>query len=179
MRRVGNKDKAAQRELAARIVPRVRRLCRSLIEDQSEADDASQEALVQILQSARNFRAPGNLSAWSDTITVRTALRLSRRLKVSRSLIDQVARPERLTNLALDLRKRNITPPQLEAYLGRIGIQKRQAFVLKHALDYTVEEIAILTESPAGTVKDRLVSAKKELHRMIAKDFAAAERGTT
>lgn len=176
MRRVARRDRVAQRELAKRLVPRVRRLCRGLVRDLQEADDASQQALVEILQSAGNFRAPGNLNAWADTITARTTLRMSRRLRMNQSFIQLVAQPERLIALVGDLRRKNVTVDQLQAYLDRLPRVKRETFVLKHGLDHTVEEIAELTQSPAGTVKDRLVSARKALRKMISRDFQVARR---
>jgi RNA polymerase sigma-70 factor (ECF subfamily) len=170
MKRVACRDPDAQREVAERLVQRVRRVTMALIEEPAEADDAAQQALVEILQSAHGFTAPGHLEAWADTITVRTTLRARRRLRVQRSLIEQVSNPERIVSLVSDLRKKEILPRQLLGYLGRLAKPKREAFVLKHALGYTIDEIAELTRAPRGTVKDRLVAAKRELRRLIERD---------
>jgi DNA-directed RNA polymerase specialized sigma24 family protein len=55
----------------------------------------------------------------------------------------------------------------LDALLQRLSRERLQAFTLHHALDYSVEEIAELTGSPVGTVKDRLVSARKQLRKLL------------
>lgn len=170
MLRVAKRDPKAQRELAERVIRRVRRLSYTLLQNAVDADDAAQQALVEILQSAHNFSAPGNLEAWTDTITVRTAIRLARRLRAQRSLFEQYVNPESLMSLVSEWRRKEITLRQLQAYLERIPPQKREAFVLKHALGYTVDEIATLTQSPRGTVKDRLVAARKQLRKMIECD---------
>ena len=170
MLRVARRDPGAQRELAERLIRRVRRLSTTLLQNPVDADDAAQQALVEILQSAHNFSAPGNLEAWADTITVRTAFRLARRLRAQRSLFEQCVNPETLKSLVSDWRRKEITLRQLQAYLERIPAPKREAFVLKHALGYTVDEIAELTQVPRGTVKDRLVAAKKQLRKMIERD---------
>jgi RNA polymerase sigma-70 factor, ECF subfamily len=171
MLRVARREPEAQRQLAERLVGRVRRLSFTLLQDAVEADDAAQQSLVEILQSAHNFTAPGKLEAWADTITVRTALRMARRLRAHRSLFEHLVNPEALKSVVSDWGRCEITPRQLQAYLARIPARKREAFVLKHALGYTVDEIATLTQSPRGTVKDRLVVARKQLRRMIARDF--------
>ncbi len=170
MLRVARREPKAQRELAERLVGRVRRLSATLLQNRVDADDAAQQALIEILQSAHNFAAPGNLEAWADTITVRTAFRLARRLRAQRSLFEHYVDPESLKSLVSEWRRKELTLRQLQAYLERIPVRKREAFVLKHALGYTVDEIARLTQSPPGTVKDRLVAARKQLRRMIDRD---------
>lgn len=175
MLRVARREPKAQRELAERLIGRVRRLSTTLLQNRVDADDAAQLALVEILQSAHNFAAPGNLEAWADTITVRTALRLARRLRAQRSLLEYCVNPESLKSLVSEWRRKELTLRQLQAYLERIPSQKREAFVLKHALGYTVDEIAELTQSPRGTVKDRLVAARKQLRKMIDRDVRALD----
>jgi DNA-directed RNA polymerase specialized sigma24 family protein len=51
------------------------------------------------------------------------------------------------------------------------------AFVLRHLAEYSVEEIAELTGAPPGTVKDRLVSARKQLRTWLRRDAANRRRG--
>jgi DNA-directed RNA polymerase specialized sigma24 family protein len=48
--------------------------------------------------------------------------------------------------------------------------------VLHHALGYTIEEIAELSEAPVGTVKDRLVTARRELRAMLERDVRRENR---
>jgi RNA polymerase sigma-70 factor (ECF subfamily) len=176
MRRVARREPDAQRELAERLVLRVRRLSYVLLQDPTEADDAAQQSLVEILQSAHSFSAPGNLEAWADTITVRTVYRIARRLNAQRSRFLQFVDLEAISSKMSDLSGRAATPRQLNAYLSRIPPLKREAFVLKHALGYTVGEIAELTETPRGTVKDRLVAARKLLRKMVTREMKRVAR---
>jgi DNA-directed RNA polymerase specialized sigma24 family protein len=55
----------------------------------------------------------------------------------------------------------------LDTLLNRLSNERFQAFVLHHALDYTVDEIAEVTGAPPGTVKDRLVMARKQLRKLL------------
>jgi RNA polymerase sigma factor (sigma-70 family) len=54
---------------------------------------------------------------------------------------------------------------------------RRRAFVLHHALDLSVQEIAELTGVPAGTVKDRLVTARKQLRTLLERESTRLEEG--
>ena len=42
--------------------------------------------------------------------------------------------------------------------------------MLRHVLEYSVREIAQMVEAPEGTVKDRLVSARKQVRKMIQRE---------
>jgi RNA polymerase sigma-70 factor (ECF subfamily) len=65
----------------------------------------------------------------------------------------------------------------VDALLDNLSDDRRTAFVLRHALEYTVEEIAELTSTPVGTVKDRLVAGRKLLKRVVERDALREERG--
>jgi RNA polymerase sigma-70 factor (ECF subfamily) len=149
-------------------------LCRA----RADADDAAQLALLEILRSAQGFRVATSLERWADRITVRTALRLRRREAIRSNLLVRWMSPGSLPWGSPGV---SHAPERLglEALLARLPFERREALVLRHALGYSVEEIAELTAAPTGTVKDRLVSARKELRRMLDKDLRrAARKGT-
>lgn len=170
MRRVARRDPAAQRELAGRLVNRVRRLSRLLLREPAEAEDAAQLALMEILQSASGFRHAGSIEAWADRITARTTLRLARELRARRTIL------QRLSELGPNLDAlpgMHVRPPQnfgIDAFLKRLNTPRREAFVLKYALGYSVEEISELTGAAIGTVKDRIAIARRQLRRMVERD---------
>ena len=175
MRRVGAGDAHAQRVLAHRLAPRVQRLSRRLV-GRNECDDAAQLALMEILRSAGGFREESTIERWADRITVRTVLRHAR---------DQRRRPW-LLGLDVDAmmhsvpdtlspkahtRTRDETPRSVDEYLAELPAARREALVLKHALGYTTEEIAELMDKPVGTIKDRLVAARRQLRKTIRREL--------
>lgn len=175
MSAVAASDEVAQRQLVERLGGRVRRLCRLLCRSQADADDAAQSALIEILKSASRFQVEASLERWADRITARTALRLNRRERSRSLLLERWLSPGALpwgTPLACTLG----VSPGLDAFLARLSSQRREAFVLRHALEYSVDEIAELTDTPRGTVKDRLVSARKQLRKMVARDARNLKR---
>lgn len=166
---VAANDPQAQRQLIERLGGRVRRLCRLLCRSQADAEDAAQLALLEVLKSASRFRVEASLERWTDRITARTALRLNRREQSRARLLERWLSPGSLP-WGTSLESRLGVSAGLDGFLARLSEPRREAFVLRHALDYSVDEIAALTNAPRGTVKDRLVSARKQLKKMVDRD---------
>lgn len=175
---VAAKDPRAQRTLVDRLGGRVRRVAGLLCSSAPDADDAAQAAMLEILQSAESFRSATSLKRWVDRITVRTTLRLHRRERRRRNQLALWLSPGVLPwgHAAQGAPGERIG---MDALLDQLSDDRRTAFVLRHALEYTVEEIAELTASPPGTVKDRLVASRKLLRRMIEREAQRADRGGT
>jgi len=164
MAAVAAREPTAEREALHRLAGRVRRLTGLLCRDGADADDAAQQALIAILQSASGFRIDASLERWAERIAVRTTLRSNRRERERRGLLERWLAPNRP---AWGQPTGGGEPLGLDALFERLSPERRHAFVLHHALGYTVEEIAELSAAPVGTVKDRLVSARRELRKML------------
>jgi RNA polymerase sigma-70 factor (ECF subfamily) len=177
MKRVAAADKHAQRVLAHRLAARVRRISQRLLSNRADADDASQLALIEILRSAATFKDISTIERWADRITVRTVLRHAReqrrRLWQLGTLIDM----DSIGASSDPTPTSRTTPRAVEDYLAELPPARREVLVMKHSLGYTTEEIAELTDNPIGTVKDRLVAARKQLRKLIVRDMRLWGRG--
>jgi RNA polymerase sigma-70 factor (ECF subfamily) len=179
MRRVAAADRHAQRVLAHRLAARVQRISQRLIRNRADADDASQMALIEILRSAGTYQDISSIERWADRITVRTVLRHARDQRRRPwhfgSFIDaetvSAAPPEDTTN---DL---PAAPRPVDEYLAELPASRREVLVMKHSLGYTTQEIAEMTQNPVGTVKDRLVAARKQLRKLIGRDVRLRSQG--
>jgi RNA polymerase sigma-70 factor, ECF subfamily len=179
MKLVAGGDPHAQRVLAHRLAPRVQRIAQRLLANKADADDAAQVALMEVLRSAANFREESSIERWADRIAVRTTLRHAREQR-RRSLFMR-AQPD-ADGLHDDSEPEagtphEDTPRKLQEYLSQLPKARREALVLKHALGYTTEEIAELTQKPVGTVKDRLVAARRQIRRLIMRELRLGARG--
>jgi RNA polymerase sigma-70 factor, ECF subfamily len=166
MAAVAANDQAAQRLVVERLARRVRKVTGLLCRTAADADDAAQLALIEILKSAESFRVATSLERWAERITIRTTLHAVRKERSRRSLLERWL-PEGVLPWGGPATQASVEQISLDAVLQRLSGDRLQAFVLHHALDYTVEEIAELTQSPPGTVKDRLVSARKQLRKLL------------
>jgi len=59
----------------------------------------------------------------------------------------------------------------VDEYLAELPAARREVLVMKHSLGYTTQEIAGAHEQSGGTIKDRLVAARKQLRKLIGRDL--------
>ena len=179
MKLVAGGDAHAQRVLAHRLAPRVQRVARRLLSNAADADDAAQVALMEILRSAQSYREEASVERWADRITVRTSLRHVREQRRRGWLFGRDDdEPRGAGRFELEVNgTREETPRRLEEYLAELPLARREVLVLKHALGYTTDEIAELVDKPIGTIKDRLVAARKQIRRSILRELRIGARG--
>jgi RNA polymerase sigma-70 factor (ECF subfamily) len=166
MAAVAANDPSAQRAVAQRLAPRVRKVAGLLSRSAADADDAAQAALIEILRSAASFRVATSLERWAERVTARTTLRMAHRERSRRGLLERWV-PEGLLPWGAPAVQNAVEEVSLDTLFNRLSPERFHAFVLHHALDYTVDEIADITGAPAGTVKDRLVMARKQLQKLL------------
>ncbi len=179
MKLVAGGDSHAQRVLAHRLAPRVQRLARRLLSHSADADDAAQVALMEILRSAATYREEASIERWADRIAVRTALRHAREQRRRGWMLGGTTDADELRghDESEDAPAHEQTPRPLDEYLALLPEARRNVLVMKHALGFTTEEIAELTKKPVGTVKDRLVAARKQIRRAILRELRTGARG--
>lgn len=165
-------DPTAQRLIATRLMDRVQRLSRSLLQNNADASDASQASLLEILKSAGTFRGESSLERWADRIVVRTALRsAAKRRAEGMTMWDD-----------LEMAVHGSSDPSVivREYLDRLSEPARTVLVLRHGFEYSIEEIAELTGVSPNTVKDRLLRAREAIRRIVRREQlldAASGRG--
>jgi RNA polymerase sigma-70 factor (ECF subfamily) len=163
-------DPRAQHQLLDRVRRRVQRVATAIVGDVLEAEDCVQTIFIEILRSVRSFRGE-SLVAWSDRIAARTAVRHARQRRI-RGMRFQPT--DNLDELPVHAETSDPYEPglprDLREYLAQLPEARRVVLVLRHMMDYSVEEIAELTEVSPNTVKDRLFHARQQLRRAIRRD---------
>jgi RNA polymerase sigma-70 factor (ECF subfamily) len=163
-------------EACARLRPRIARIARALLRDAADADDATQASLLEILRSAPRYRGDGSFDGWADRIAVRTTIRVARQRRV-RGLRIEAAEPDSLPSEPAPESYRDELPRDVKEYLGDLPEARRTALVLRHALGYSIDEIAELTGVSPNTVKDRLLAAREQVRKLVRRDIATRGRG--
>lgn len=176
MRRAGAGDPAAQAWLMTQVIARVRRIARAFLRRSADADDAAQLALLAILESAATYRGEAAVDAWARRIAVRTILRYAKQQRrdgepvAPESAIDEeiVHTPRQRPGEAL--------PREVHEYLDGLPEAQRNVIILHHALDYSIEEIAGMTEVSPDTVKSRLRLGIGALRKQVRQDIAIGRK---
>lgn len=163
-------DPSARDLLARRLHARVHRLAAAFLRNAADADDAAQLAMIEILRALATFRGESKLEAWADRIAVRTVVRVARarRLASVRALgsID----PDALPSPAREPPGADALPSALRVYLDALPEVRRTVLVLRHAMGYSLQEVAELTGVSINTVKDRLLCAREDVRKMVRRD---------
>ncbi len=163
-------DLAAQEHLVALLRRRVRTIALAVLGHPEDADDATQNALLEILRSTSNYRG-GSLTAWADRIAVRTAARQARKRRVRAAKEIEMVEGTLASTAPRAPLEHSIPRPLLE-YLAELPETRRTVLVLRHVLEYSIAEIAEMTESSPNTVKDRLLAARAQIRKTVRREVA-------
>lgn len=174
-------DLGAQSAVADLLYDRVRATVSYLVRRQADADDLVQETMIEILRSVGLYRGEGCLEAWADRITVRTSMRfLKRRGRRGEVALPEAEAADRLLAEAGATRgeapglERELVRAEVHrrmaALLERLKPERRLAVVLRWVHDYSIEEIAAMTEVRVNTARGRLRKGKRELRGLVTRD---------
>jgi RNA polymerase sigma-70 factor (ECF subfamily) len=142
------------------------RLARAILLDDTEAEDAVQEAALVAWRRFGSLRDPASFDAWFDRILVNQCRDQLRRRK--RAV--QVASPPVGFEPAAGAPPENEWDADLERALAALDVEHRTVVVLRYWQDRTVDDIAARLGIPAGTVKSRLHNAMRSLRASLGDD---------
>lgn len=166
-------DKTAFREIVRRHQDKVYRLALRLTRDEARAQDAMQDAFLQVYRKIDQFQEHSAFTTWLYRITVNAALDHRRRRR-SDALMDEI--PAGLSDTGPSPHQRAVEAQRsdlLKEALQRIPEHYRVPLVLCHVEGLPVEEVARVLDLPEGTVKSRLFRARAILKETIRRHYPA------
>ena len=167
--RIRNGDGSAFEDLVRLYQDRIYNLCRHVLANSHDAEDAAQDTFVKAFRGLRHFRPDASLYTWLYRIAVNTCIDYRRR-RVFSSLFRITSEGE---EEPVDVASDAPSPERLyESKQAGIGLRKglaalsdklRTVIVLKELEELSYEEIAEVLDLPLGTVKSRIARAREEL----------------
>jgi RNA polymerase sigma-70 factor (ECF subfamily) len=154
--REGDHDAFAR--LVAGSIGRLNAIARLILRDYGLAEDAVQDAFVDVWRSLPGLRDPDKFQAWLTRLLVRSCQdtrRRARRRAVELPLLSS-DHPD-----VADLQSTFAVTDQIERGLQGLTVDQRTVLVLTYFLDLPVAEAASVLGIPTGTMKSRI-------HRALA-----------
>jgi RNA polymerase sigma factor (sigma-70 family) len=160
-------EESAFAALVRRHGPMVLGVCRRVLSDEHDAEDAFQATFLVLLRRAAALDRRRPLANWLYTVAYHAALRArstaTRRRVPERQALDMTREEPDAAAAWRDLR------PVLDEELSRLPETCREAFVLCYLEGKTNTEAARQLGWPAGTVKSRLARARELLRRRLTR----------
>jgi RNA polymerase sigma factor (sigma-70 family) len=159
-------DNTAFRSLIDRHGPMVLAVCRSVLGESHDVEDAFQSTFLVLVQTARTIRSGESLGPWLHRVALRVsqrarataARRRAREIRHSRS---EAEPPRDHADL--------ISRPILHEELDRLPERYRLPLVLCYLEGKTNEQAAAQLHWPVGTVKGRLWRARSQLRDRLSR----------
>ncbi|MYN14752.1 RNA polymerase sigma factor [Pusillimonas sp. TS35] len=188
VRRITQGDTQAFEVLMRRYNARLYRAARSILKDDSEAEDAVQEAYWKAYCALATFRAEAQLSTWLTRIAINEALirlrRNKRRAAVIQldddsngtSLLDIMEHPASQHDSPAQLAWRGELRHLIERRIDELPDDFRTVFILRAVEEMPAVEVAQVLDIPEATVRTRYLRARQRLREALSGDMDTASR---
>jgi RNA polymerase sigma-70 factor (ECF subfamily) len=151
---------------------RIYNLCRYLLENPHDADDAAQDSFVKAFQGLKRFTPTASFYTWLYRIAVNTCLDQRRKASSRTGLFvadgtDYLdTAPSQSPSPESDYETKQVLH-SLQTSLNRLSVKLRVPLVLKEVEGLSYGEIAVALDVSVGTVKSRISRAREEMARMM------------
>jgi RNA polymerase sigma-70 factor (ECF subfamily) len=172
VRRAQGGDRDAFEQIVNVSFDRCHAVAMRLLRDSQLAEDAVQQAMVNIWRDLPRLRDPSRYDAWSYKLLLRACYAEYRRAPTWMPAIEDGGP---LEPRVADEHRTVIDRDQLERGFRRLSIDHRAVVVLHHYLDLPLDEVGDLLGIPTGTVKSRLHRALVEMRAALEADARPAK----
>lgn len=171
-------DQLAKEKLVTLYHKKFLRHAYRLLNDMDPAKEAVQDGWLDILRGLPKLNEDAAFAAWSFRIITRKCAKQISRLQAARGAnqfltddVQQDSQAEVELELAADRRS-------LRAAMAELPNTHRAAVALFYLEEMTVAEVAVALEIPVGTVKTRLMNARRKLRAALEGEENGCSRQT-
>ncbi len=170
-------DMLAFEELVARHRDKIYGRAFSMMRNEDEAIDLSQEAWVKAWQRLAQFQGDSSFATWITRITINLCLDQLRKNKRHRAESIEVLNEESggverqmpvVTVNPTEGLERTELRQRIDEALGKLSVEHRTVLVLHEFEDLEYKEIAKRMECSIGTVMSRLFYARRKMAALLA-----------
>ncbi|HVU27791.1 MAG TPA: RNA polymerase sigma factor [Verrucomicrobiae bacterium] len=141
-----------------------------LVHNEQQALDLVQETFVAAVKHIGGLRDDEKFGSWLFGIAHQKVVQFWRKRGSKELLFDEIPEtPDEFDNAPDDLLIRHEQEMEFMNLLNQLPPPQRSVLLLHFVEDFSLEEIARVTETQIGTVKSRLHYAKKSLRKLLEK----------
>ena len=166
-RRAQAGERDALETLLGAVRPRALNVCRGVLPYSADAEDACQEALINIANKIGSWHGNGRFTTWMHAVAVNSARSTYRRLKNQAVASDTLplGKPDpRTTSVIAGTRLDLLEAMEM---LERDHPKFVEPLLLRDVYGLPYEEIARLVDAPLGTVKAQIHHGRKLVRPML------------
>lgn len=167
------KDEDAFQELYKQFYPVAFQLAYHIAKSHADASDIAQETLIAVYDHIEGLHSPEYFPLWLKRIVVSKCNRVFRKNKH----VSYVGDDDLNMQLSIDHKRDNNPEPQihfnsdqevLSFFIRQLPEKQAEVLTLYYFEQLSINEIALKLNIPTGTVKSRMLLAKKHLKKNIA-----------
>jgi RNA polymerase sigma-70 factor, ECF subfamily len=168
---IADGDRRALEELYLGYHRRLARFLSRFTTGYENVEEIINDTFMVVWQNAKSFRNASQVSTWVIGIAYRTALKSLRRQKnhSSNASLDEWPEP------TVDPTSEAEVSEWLSRGMNRLPVEQRLTLELAYNMGHSLEEIAVITECPVGTVKARMFHAREKLRHYLPTLDGSAE----
>ncbi len=160
-------DRTAFSRLAERWQPKFLAHAWRLTGEPELARDVVQDAWGDIVKGLATLDDAAAFPAWAFRIVTRRAADSIRKVQRGRKLNDAVANENKDRVQSTEEMEQSADAPVIRRAMASLSADQRAAIALFYLQDLSVAEIAAALSVPAGTVKTRLMHARRKLRAAL------------
>jgi RNA polymerase sigma-70 factor, ECF subfamily len=170
IRRFKDGNTGAFEELLRKYQDRIHNVCRYLLHDREDAQDAAQDVFLKVYSSLKTYRSDSSLYTWLYRIAVNTCLDYNKKSRPEpfgeESTVDDFPSGQPSAERLYHSKEAGRA---IETALRKLPKKLRAVIVLKEIEGLSYEEIADALQTSVGTVKSRISRAREELRKFLQK----------
>jgi RNA polymerase sigma-70 factor (ECF subfamily) len=185
-------DFAAFQRLVTKLQPRVYGLTFRILQQAQDAEDATQQTFLALIENIADFREESSVATWVLRIATNNALKFLRKKRTvkmismsemaSEDSYGDVPHPEFIapwSQTADEIVQQAEVQAELEKALLELDDKYRLVFVLRDIEGLSVRETAQTLDLTESTVKVRLLRARLALREHLTRRFGDASQAMT
>lgn len=160
-------DRDALEQLLRNNYDRMYAVCRRMTGDDTDAADATQEALIAVVRGLPRFDGRSRFTTWAYRIAVNASIdELRRRRRRAATSLDELGE-NAVPRIGSGEPESAGTRADVDAALLRVPVEYRGPVVLRDLCGLDYAEIAEVLEIPEGTVKSRISRGRSTLAGLL------------